>query len=390
MLVFLMLNIFTLPRYGQINTKITSLRYFLACYVVFVHIFPWYIKYSGTNYLLSYFNLEYLLYLVNLNLTKVFQPAYETNPAVLAFITLSGYCIHRNGLRLDNFDFSKYFKRRFFRIYPLFFIAAIFSAFIFQYFNTAVTQTITSTKEITWYAILIKIFGLNSFSHKLASVAYQANAPLLTVGVEIWLYIIYPLFLMLYHRMGNKKFLVLLIANHLFWCLIISFKPSYANWWHNSSLFGFIVYWYLGVYFVDKEFNKKVAKYTKYLVISFVLLTACLIFLTKSIFIVELKKILFCTLFCLLLNKIDANTAASINPVKSRLATIFTDLKESSYSLYAIHVPMIVVCINLKINVFIAIGIILTAGLISYKLIEEPCTKFSKNYFKSDLVFRLS
>ena len=103
------MNILNNPRRSYRSHAMNLIRFSLTLFVVFVHIVPWYAR----------LNLNVNPYYVILNdaITKIFQPLCETNPAVLGFITLSGYCIHRNGLRVFDFNpynLKKYFIRRFF------------------------------------------------------------------------------------------------------------------------------------------------------------------------------------------------------------------------------------------------------------------------------------
>jgi peptidoglycan/LPS O-acetylase OafA/YrhL len=44
----------------------------------------------------------------------------EAHPAVLSFIVLSGYCVHRNGLRATSTSVRQFALRRIFRIVPVY------------------------------------------------------------------------------------------------------------------------------------------------------------------------------------------------------------------------------------------------------------------------------
>ena len=68
----------------------------------------------------------------------LFQSRFELNPAVLGFIVLSGFCIHRNGLR-SRIGLGSFAIRRAFRILPVFWLASIFGIVMFTaYFGPAV------------------------------------------------------------------------------------------------------------------------------------------------------------------------------------------------------------------------------------------------------------
>lgn len=75
------------------SAGIDCLRGALALYVLFGHLLPWALYTTHTSTAFTQ---------VNAWLIRVFQGHGETDPAVLGFIVLSGYYIHRNGLRADN------------------------------------------------------------------------------------------------------------------------------------------------------------------------------------------------------------------------------------------------------------------------------------------------
>ncbi len=55
--------------------------------------------------------------------TALTQSTWELNPAVIVFIVLSGYCIHRAGFRDDRSNISAYAVRRVARILSIFHFA---------------------------------------------------------------------------------------------------------------------------------------------------------------------------------------------------------------------------------------------------------------------------
>ena len=107
------------PGKNQRADALDVLRCVLAAWVLCSHFLSWAQAAQGSErvprVLLELFGfLDHLL-----------QPATETHPAVLAFIVLSGYCIHRNGCRDASFLFSSYARRRAFRILPVYVLARL-------------------------------------------------------------------------------------------------------------------------------------------------------------------------------------------------------------------------------------------------------------------------
>jgi len=102
-------------------------------------------------------------------LMKVFQPAAETHPAVLAFIVLSGYCIHRNGLRADNLEITPYVIRRTFRILPIFVLATVIGAVAGAF--------VLTDPSISASGLALKLVGISAVVPSLDCAAGSAPAP---------------------------------------------------------------------------------------------------------------------------------------------------------------------------------------------------------------------
>lgn len=99
--------------------------------------------------------------------------------AVPVFVILSGYLVYRSiNDRLNTFDdFFKYIKRRFFRIYPLYFASIIFSAFM-------------GYLSFSWKgmeALLSEVFMLRAFGYP-----GFVNPPSWSLYVEVLFYIWLP------------------------------------------------------------------------------------------------------------------------------------------------------------------------------------------------------
>jgi peptidoglycan/LPS O-acetylase OafA/YrhL len=107
----------------------------LAIAVVLAHLISWAPLTTGISDLISDGMQGFL---------DVVQPAAETYPAVLGFIVLSGYCIHRNGLRRQEASFPSYAVRRTFGIVPVYLLAVAAGIAIFLVARDADAATATS------------------------------------------------------------------------------------------------------------------------------------------------------------------------------------------------------------------------------------------------------
>ena len=174
---------------------------------------------------------------------KATQSSYELNLAVLVFIVLSGYCIHRNGLR-EKTSLVPYAVRRCARILPIFYVALFFSAAVGAF----------ETKSPNVVCILAHATGVSTFTSAFAFCPL-GNWPLGTVKVEFVLYFLYgAAFSLLVWRGRGRWIWGLCAASFVADLIVAASAGSYFNfyyWWQNWSVFGFFVYWWLGVAFVN-------------------------------------------------------------------------------------------------------------------------------------------
>ncbi|MDF3047300.1 MAG: Acyltransferase family protein [Candidatus Midichloriaceae bacterium] len=365
----------SVSQYRQKEPHIDILRFALAWFVVFAHICPWY-DFSGLE-------VSKLFLHINKGLIKLFQTGGETNPAVLCFITLSGYCIHRNGFRINHpISLRKFFIRRTFRILPLFLLGSIFGAIIFFYCgHEEKIKAITGTSKLSAYGLFLKAFALHSFAPFKFSSVYQGNGPLITAGVEFWLYVFYPLGFLMVKKFGSKNFVYALIALTLIGSCYAQIKPSIASWWHNGSLWGFLIYWYIGVFAVSEEFVKKIRERVKLLLLTYLFISLFLIIVNSKLQpLLEIRKILFALMFGYFLYTLDRRSEkTTTNYLRNEyLNKHLNRIIESSYSTYALHTPIIALCLYFKVNIVYAFLFILYAAYLSYMIIEKPFINFGR------------
>lgn len=358
------------------NDKIDFLRFLLAVSVLLVHLIPW----------ASFYGLEVDNFAETFNklFSKFFQPKNETNPAVLGFIVLSGYCIHRNGLRKDYFPIKPYLIKRFFRIFPVYILGMILGVLVFLqfgYFDQKI-QAITSTNAVSLWGSIIKLIGISAlfpFGYKMS---YQGNGPLITAAVEFWLYLVYPIVIVLLSKYSEKRFWKILILLNLLGVVGIIFFPAFKTWWHNGSLLGFLLYWYIGAKFVSYSFYHSIKKKQLHIVLIFLILSIILIYFKAELYIlVEIKKIALAFCFGLVLRKIDTLSASNLQGynVKFKLWDRFWHIFIGcSYSIYALHTPLIVVGFVTGLKVIHIVLLVVVLSLISYAFFEKPLIDYSK------------
>lgn len=291
-------------------------------------------------------------------LHNVFQPAYETHPAVLVFIVLSGYCIHRSGVR-SAAGIPAYGTRRAFRILPVFVLAALLGAAVAH-------LGFIAGQQFSLVGFAAKLLGVSGFWAPWNAATYQGNAPLHTVMVEIWLYVVYALVILLLSRGLREPHLW--GAFFTVWFAGVMYcrdNPDLTNWWHNGSVFGFLIYWWIGAWFVANRIPRKgvIGLLGVWLMLTFILRAG----MTAELFVVEFRKLIFAAIAGTLIAQVD-------RPVAWNLGVAGL----AGYSLYAFHIPILHTGIALGLPWFITLIAICAVGGLAYVLIERPGTSLGK------------
>lgn len=108
--------------------------------------------------------------------------------------------------------------------------------------------------------------------------------------------------------------------------------PVLYNWWQNSSLYGFLPYWWLGVACTYPRVQAWLqSRFLPIAVAWFVL--SPLILLDPTAMLSEVRKLLFAAMIGLLIAKMSGLTMIGRNnPVAA--------IGRAGYSLYAVHLPV--------------------------------------------------
>lgn len=332
------------------SISLDILRTALAFFVLFSHLIPW----SDSPAVLKK--------LVSL-MVWIFQPSGETNPAVLAFIVLSGYCIHKSGLKC----LRDYAIRRAFRILPVFMGASLVGVALFTFssrIDSGTAARLSGTDHISGWLMILKLSGLSAFIPTLNTTTYQGNAPLHTVMVECWLYVAYPLLLIGVVKKYSQQALWLFLGGLWIEGILLCRGTPMENWWHNGSFFGFLIYWWVGAWFVD---NRPSGKFVLTALAGFLLCSLPLMMGFGDLLIVESRKLLFAVLIGYGVLKLD-NGGHSDK---------FWPL-QAGYSLYAFHAPIIYTAIILGFPWWYCAVLAIVAGAFSYLIFEKPLTHFGK------------
>ena len=302
---------------------------------------------------------------------RLFQPNGEHHPAVLAFIVLSGYCIHRNGFRSGAFDVRSYALRRFFRIYPVYVLAVLVGAVCFAVAVLADPQLarfLSGTGEISLDRFALKLSGISAIFPSLHLATIQGNGPLHTVMVEMWLYALYPagVFLMLAQsRLIRCSFWIAFGTTWLagiWWC---SSSQVLTHWWIHGSVVGFVLYWWVGAWaacFARTTFTRGVWP------------TITLILLSSSFLIgfIPMQSLILLAFKQLVLAGAVTCFLIQIETFRHNVLAPAAWFGRISYSLYALHGPIIYAMLALKAPLWTILPSVSIASWVSCLLFEEP------------------
>lgn len=352
------------------SASLDTLRFVCALWVLLAHLVSWAFFIDGSSTVLG-FLLEIMR-----GLRIVFQPAFETHPAVLIFIVLSGYCVHRNGFRRLRFQgaIPAYAVRRLFRIYPVFLLATIIGIACFwisHAIDPTLTRSLSGTDEQSAALVAAKIAGLSAIFPPLNRATYQGNAPLHTVMAEIWLYAAYPLIFYLMMRFREVYVWIGIAALTLAGVTAVSIEPELKNWWQNGSFLGFLIYWWIGAAFVG-GFDRQWAERFLFVIglgwvaLSFILVPG----FADTIFIVELRKICFAILIAAGISRLDRGGWLTWRTS--------TWLGKAGYSLYAFHAPLVYTLLIAGWAWFFVGPLVILAGIVFFLVFERPLDRLGR------------
>jgi peptidoglycan/LPS O-acetylase OafA/YrhL len=310
-------------------------------------------------------------------LIAVFQPNFELHPAVLGFIVLSGYCIHRAGLRTaDASALRGYAIRRFFRIGPVYYlaiVAGLVGIAVAGWRSPSLAAALSGTTQIEPGCLVAKAFVLSAFVPAVYQCGFLGNAPIATVLVEIVLYIVYAAaFAGLVWR-GRERVIWLGCAILLlFSLLLLASGPSFYGWWQNGSLFGFLPYWWLGVAFVNPAFARASTRRLWLILLAWAALTALmLLWPPAALALAELRKLCFALGIGVLIVAVDN--------VGLRGFGALALVGRSGYGLYAVHAPLTYTLVIYGIRWWLVLIANVAAGLLLHYAVERPLVDLGRN-----------
>lgn len=341
-----------------------------------VHLFPWieYLRGAGSA-------PSFALKLVTFT-TALTQTTWELNSAVVVFIVLSGYCIHRSGFRDDRRDMKRYAVRRIARILPIFYFA-LFLGLAIGAFQTQPPSLICIASHATAISALT--------SHFVA--CELGNSPLATVTVEILLYALYAVAFWLLAWRRREHWIWIGVAVVALAGLVVAYResadPPFYAWWQNFSLLGFIPFWWIGATFVNPAVSNNVKRWFPAWIFAYVAATIALIALTRfqSFYQQDVPPIAsaIAQVRELVLAVIAGSIIVRLETVRIGYWNPFSALGRASYSLYALHTPVIFYLVSKGFPWYAVVAGNIIAAFASYLIIERPGIAIGKMFLSRQL-----
>jgi Predicted acyltransferases len=260
------------------------------------------------------------------------------------FFVLSGYCIHRSQAiarsRTGSFQLSptNFLVRRFFRIYPVL-LGALLLTLLCDWASRHYFPNSAKLGDTGIGAFLVNLFSIQG----IAGGAYGSNGPLWTLSIEVQFYLLYPSLLAIMGRLRNIPTLLLLIA--------VNIVSYFALERHGYQLFtSYYVSWYLGALVAEAEcaalFSNRLKPADLCAALygfGFVgICGGCALFFMNTFLAFQVWAVAFAIFLFAALNRPAA--------LRGRVAKVFRWLGTFSFSIYIVHVPIVVLIHSVFFN----------------------------------------
>jgi peptidoglycan/LPS O-acetylase OafA/YrhL len=262
-------------------------------------------------------------------------------PFVMLFFIISGFCIHypyANGGR--PLELEPYTIRRFFRIYPPYVVAVLFTAWVQwlrpEYFTASAAGGINKVVE--------SIFMVQNYGPHAGQMA--ANPSLWSLPIEAELYIVYPLVYWILMRFG--------IRTLLGWVGCVSFVSLgflvITNWNNPEKFLGsvgnFAPYWIIwvsGALLAEWVKRERLPKWQPWFwgIMALTFSVAMVTTLLKAY--IGLQEMVWSGFFFMVVLW-GLSQTSQLTFLKHRLGRLCIALGLISYSLYLIHYPFFKLC----------------------------------------------
>lgn len=331
--------------------SIELLRFFSSISVVLYH---YSLSFAGNNIqLIAQLPFDYILNIFYNYGSYGVQVFFTISGFVFAYIYLGGN---------KNISSKVFFVNRFARLYPLHLLTLLLMVF-FQICNPSFFEYYTQTHNLfnDLYHFILQIFFISSWG---IQEGFSFNAPIWSISVEIGVYILFFITLRYLNIYSNLLIIIIFFISHKFTIINIPYD-SYA------------ILFFLGI------FVYQILKRKKNLIQMFFSLL-----LFSISFIGSFKILLFCPSLIMITVLLDDYISSK------KIRSIFRKLGNTTYTIYLIHYPLIVLTLmfEFKFNnyqniyleslyLIIYFVILIFTSLLVFKYFEHPLNKYFRKKF---------
>lgn len=197
----------------------------------------------GTNLLPSFIqnvSIDYLPFLFYINYGRI---------GVWLFVFASGCSLALSDTKFSNFsDIRNFYKKRFIRIYPAYWVGLLFSLLIFNW----VIPTLTITDYVRWFSGFQAFFATTAIEFTKINIAYWF------IGLIISLYLLYPLLFYAVKKHPHISLFSFFFISLASRCIMFYVFPMFGSgwdWFPTARIFNFA----LGIYLIQRGLFPKVS-----------------------------------------------------------------------------------------------------------------------------------
>ncbi|AIZ63628.1 hypothetical protein PK28_07875 [Hymenobacter sp. DG25B] len=293
---------------------------------------------------------------------------------VTIFLVLSGFLIHWNHLKNGEvFQFSSFINRRFWRIYPPYLAALLF-------FSLS-RGTEGGLSLLTHLTLTHNLLERTFFS---------INPALWSLGLEVQLYLLYPVLLWLRRHLGMSQttLAIGLLGLATMGTGLLLHARSPVVYLSPPAMW---ILWAIGAFFGEQYFQQKrlFSGHGLHLLAAFFLLTL----LKITVLYLFLGRLLFALFFVCLLDWFLQRNNASIGAGMTLFGRVLSSIGLCSYSIYLFHQPYLHSLIGffsfynsskpaLGLGVLLSFGLVFVVAQITYRLLELPSLRLGKVFYQ--------